>query len=77
MTRRPITSPWTPEQDERLKKLAAEKATATRASAALNKPISGVRIRARKLGLFFPGVREVKARIRALAEAEERADGKR
>ena len=70
MARRPITSPWTPEQDERLKLLAAQKATATRASAALNKPISSVRIRARKLGLSFPGIREMKAKIRALAEAE-------
>lgn len=51
MTRRPITSPSTLEQEDRLKLLAAQKATALRASAALNKPISSVQIRARKLGL--------------------------
>jgi hypothetical protein len=28
MARRPITSPWTSEQDDRLKALAAQKATA-------------------------------------------------
>jgi len=70
VARRPIRSPWTPELDERLKVLAAQNATAVRASAALNKPINSVRIRARKLGLSFPGIRETKAKIRALAEAE-------
>jgi hypothetical protein len=70
VARRPITTPWTPELDERLKLLAAQKATAIRASAALNKPINSVRTRARTLGLSFSGVREMKAKIRALAEAQ-------
>ena len=74
MARRPITSPWTPELDERLRALAAQKATAIRASAALNRPVSSVRIRARKLGLSFPGVREMKARIKALTEAAIRSE---
>ena len=68
MARRPITSPWTPEQDERLRLLAEQKATATRASASLNRPMASIRIRARKLGLSFPGIRELKAKIRALAD---------
>ena len=74
MARRPITSPWTPELDERLRALAAQKTTAIRASAALNRPVSSVRIRARKLGLSFPGVREMKARIKALTEAAIRSE---
>ena len=57
------------EQDERLKFLAAQNATAIRASAALNKPLSSVRVGARKLGLMLPGARELKARTKALAEA--------
>ena len=74
MARRPITSPWTPELDERLRALAAQKATAIRVSAALNRPVSSVRIRARKLGLLFPGVREMTARIKALTEAAIRSE---
>lgn len=66
MARRPIISPWTPELDERLKELVAQKASVIRASAALNKPLSSVRIRARKLGLELPGLRELKKKIRLL-----------
>jgi hypothetical protein len=66
VVRRPITSPWTPELDERLTLLAKQGASAIRAAGALNKPISAVRIRARKLGLKLPGVRELKKKIRLL-----------
>jgi hypothetical protein len=66
VVRRPITSPWTPELDERLALLAKQGASAIRAAAALNKPISAVRVRARKLGFELPGVRELKKKIRLL-----------
>lgn len=71
MPRRLIISPWTPEQDDRLKFLSAQGATAIRASAALSKPLTSVKIRARKLGIPLPGVREVKAKIRASAQLDE------
>lgn len=66
MARPPITSPWTPEQDEKPKALAAQGASALRAAAALKRPVSSVRIRARKLGLPLPGVRELRRKIREL-----------
>jgi hypothetical protein len=56
MARPPIVAPWTAEQDEKLKALIAEGVSATRASAVLNRRISGVRARARKLGVAFPTV---------------------
>ena len=40
-----------------------EGATALRAAAALKRPTSSVRIRARKLGLSLPGVREVRKKL--------------
>jgi hypothetical protein len=69
MARPPLTSPWTPEQDERLKVLAAQGATATRAAAALKRPILSVRVRARKLGVPLLGPRALRAKFRALEEA--------
>jgi GcrA cell cycle regulator len=69
MARQPVTSPWTPEQDERLRQLAAQGATALRAAAALKRPLTSVRIRARKLGLSLPGVREVRRKLAASLNA--------
>lgn len=63
MPRRPITSPWTAELDNQLKLLSAQGATAIRASAALSKPLSSVRIRARKLGFRYPGCQKFEPRL--------------
>lgn len=63
MARPPLTSPWTPEQDERLKALAAQGASAIRAAAALKRPVSSVKVRARKLGIDLPGVRAIRKKL--------------
>jgi hypothetical protein len=69
--RKLITSPWTDEETSRLKQLVMDGASPARCSAALNKPISSVTIRARKLGLPLVGKRAAKANFRAkLADAE-------
>ncbi len=77
MTRAPLISPWTPEQDDRLKVLAAQGASAIRAAAALKRPVSSVRARARKLGVSLLGLRALRAKSRALEEAETRAGERR
>jgi hypothetical protein len=69
-TRPPITSPWTPEQDDLLRQLSAKGATALRAAAALKRPTSSVRIRARKLGIPLPGIRETRRKLRAATSSE-------
>lgn len=71
-TRPPLSSPWTPEQDDLLKQLSAKGATALRAAAAMKRPITSVRIRARKLGLSLPGVREVRRKLRIATSGEGR-----
>jgi GcrA cell cycle regulator len=66
MARPPIVTLWTPEQDEMLKQLVAKGATAVRAAAALKRTTSAVRVRARKLGLSLPGVRETRRKLRSI-----------
>jgi hypothetical protein len=74
MARPPLTSPWTPEQDERLKVLAAQEATATRAAAALKRPILSVRVRARKLGVPLLGLREARKKLAAAQPVPDKFD---
>ncbi len=52
---------WKPEEDDRLRELAAKGATLMRASAALDRATGSVRKRAVSLGLTFPDVRQVRA----------------
>lgn len=66
MARPPITVAWTPEQDERLRLLAAQGASAVKAAGALNRKMSAVQVRARKLGLSLAGVRESRRKLREL-----------
>jgi hypothetical protein len=54
---RRLLEPWTPQDDERLKILAAQGASIIKAAAALKRKIVGVRIRARSLGCAFPPLR--------------------
>jgi hypothetical protein len=63
LARPPLISLWTPEHDEKLKALAAQGASAVRAAASLKRSISGVRLRARKLGVELPGVREIRKKM--------------
>lgn len=64
MARPPITAPWTPEQDEKLRQLAARNVSIVKAAGAMNRTMSSVKIRAKKLGLSFPGVREIRRKLR-------------
>jgi hypothetical protein len=67
MARPPLISPWTPEQDEALLRMAAQGISALKIAAALKRNVTGVRVRARKLGSPIPGIREVRKKI---AEAQ-------
>jgi hypothetical protein len=68
--RAPLYRPWTPSDDEELRRLASVGATVLRATAALNRRSQTVRKRASELGLKLVGMREAKRRIRVLAEQE-------
>ena len=48
-----LSKPWTPDDDERIRSLAAEGASAARASVALKRNKDSVSNRARKLGCPF------------------------
>ena len=71
--RAPLYRPWTPGDDEELRRLASAGATVLRATAALNRRSQTVRKRASDLGLKLIGMREAKRRIRELAEEELRS----
>jgi predicted Rdx family selenoprotein len=66
MARPPIISPWTDEQDDRLRDLAARNVSIVKAAGAMNRTMSSVKIRARKLGLSLPGARELRRKMRDL-----------
>lgn len=70
--RAPLYKPWTPGDDDELRRLASLGATVLRATAALNRRSQTVKKRASDLGLTLVGMREAKRRIRALAEEELR-----
>ena len=57
-----LTRPWTDKETERLKELHASGASALRASLALKRNKQNVMIRARKLGIPFLSLRELKKR---------------
>ena len=68
MTKPLLSVPWTAEQDDKLRLLVTQRASIARASAALNRNMSSVRIRARKLGLTFPTLRETRKKIAAISQ---------
>lgn len=70
--RPPLYRPWTPGDDEELRRLASLGATVLRATAALNRRSQTVRKRASELGVKLVGMREAKRRVRVLAEQELR-----
>jgi hypothetical protein len=57
---------WTDADLARLKDLAAQGASLSRASAALNRRMASVTKKARLHGLKFAGTRQLKAKLRAL-----------
>lgn len=63
MARPPLTVQWTPEQNEKLKTVAAQGGSAVKAAAALGLTTLSVLTRARKLGIAFPTVREVRKKL--------------
>lgn len=71
----PITRPWTDDDIAKLRKLAAAGATLMRASAALNRAGTSVQKKARSLGIRFPGVRQVRADLRAHGTLEQPGKG--
>jgi hypothetical protein len=60
---KPIVQRWTDEENERLRRFAAEGASAARVAAALNRKINSVTLQASKLGFRFPTVREQRRKI--------------
>ncbi len=60
---KPISKLWSDEEDERLKRFAADGASVARVAAALNRKIKSVTLRAAKLGVRFPTTREQRKKI--------------
>ncbi|MET1047920.1 MAG: hypothetical protein ABWX70_14695 [Hyphomicrobium sp.] len=71
--RPPLYRPWSPSDDEELRRLASLGATVLRATAALNRRSQTVRKRANELGVQLVGMREAKRRVRVLDEQELRS----
>lgn len=65
MTRRPISTPWTAEQDEKLLAMVADGSSAFKAAVVLKRGTDSVRSRAKKLGVSFPTVLEARKKIEA------------
>jgi hypothetical protein len=63
---------WTPEDEEKLRQLAAKGASLLRACAAMGRTSGVIRKKAKQLGIQFDGVRKVRAANRILAENAER-----
>jgi hypothetical protein len=65
LTRRPISTPWTAEQDEKLLAMVADGSSAFKAAVVLKRGTDSVRSRAKKLGVSFPTVLEARKKIEA------------
>lgn len=63
---------WDDEQIEVLKALIARNLSLARAAVVMKRPRTSVQIQARKLGTPFPGIRAVKATLKASIEAAEK-----
>lgn len=73
MPRKPLTKKWTEEDVARLIELADSGATLTRAAAALGRNSASVQKQARSLGKHLPGIREVRADLRASGVLDAKA----
>ncbi|WP_295851214.1 hypothetical protein [Tardiphaga sp.] len=63
---------WDDKQIEVLKGLIARNLSLARAAVIMKRPQTSVQIQARKLGTPFPGIRAVKATLKARIEAAEK-----
>src|ERR1700683_3040040 len=55
-----LRKPWTAEDDERLRSMVSEGASANRVSVAFKRSVDTVQDRARKIGCPFPSVRQAR-----------------
>ena len=63
---RTIKTNWSQEEEARLKGMVQSGASIARISAALNRPMAGIRVKARELGITLPTMRQVKAKLREI-----------
>lgn len=63
---------WDDKRIEVLKGLIARNLSLARAAVIMKRPQTSVQIQARKLGMPFPGIRAVKATLKARIEAAEK-----
>ena len=76
-TKRPLTSPpWTPEQDEQLRALAASGESPAAIAQRLSRSVSAIDNRARKLRIVLAPLRKKSGLLRRLAEIGLKAKGK-
>ena len=68
-----LKSPRTEEDNERLKRLAAEGASAFRVAAALKRKVSVVRKHARQIGVTLPSIRETRKKLAGSGNHPHRA----
>jgi hypothetical protein len=55
-------TPWTDEENERLRQLARDGVSIFRAAAALKRKTASIRNQARKIGCRFPNIREARSK---------------
>ena len=65
--RKPLFRPWTPEDDERIRRLVANGVSINRAAAAFNRTRGSVYDRARKIGCPFPLLAETLKKSKDIA----------
>ncbi|MBC7575889.1 MAG: hypothetical protein H7312_00795 [Tardiphaga sp.] len=58
-------TPWDGQQIDKLKELIAARVSLARAAVIMKRPQASVQAQARKLGMPFPGVRAIRAAIKA------------
>jgi hypothetical protein len=61
-------TPWSEEEVDRLKAMIESGASAQRASVALRRSLSAIKLKARDIGLPFPSERELRAKRRSILQ---------
>ena len=70
-----LIQPWTDASVAHLRELFERKATLLGAAGAMKRSRGSVQVKARQLGILFPGVRAVRAEMKAKIVAAENRDG--
>jgi hypothetical protein len=65
-------TPWTDEENERLRQLATSGASIFRAAAALKRKTSSIRTQARKIGCPFPTIKEIRLKSSHSPDGQQR-----